>query len=27
VQFFDAWGHMDPDTITARRKLSTALFS
>jgi putative thioredoxin len=27
VQFFEAWGHMDPDTITARRKLSTALFS
>jgi putative thioredoxin len=27
LQFFDAWGPMDPDTMTARRKLSGALFS
>ncbi|WP_409371479.1 thioredoxin [Methylocella sp. CPCC 101449] len=27
VQFFEAWGHMDEETISARRKLSAALFS
>ncbi len=27
VQFFEAWGHMQPETVAARRKLSTALFS
>lgn len=27
LQFFDAWGGMDPATITARRKLSSLLFS
>ena len=27
LQFFEAWGLMDPDTLTARRKLSTLLFS
>ena len=27
LQFFDAWGLMDPVTLTARRKLSTLLFS
>ncbi len=27
LQFFEAWGPMDPDTIAARRKLSGMLFS
>jgi putative thioredoxin len=27
LQFFDAWGAMDPNTIAARRKLSSLLFS
>ncbi|MHB8886371.1 MAG: tetratricopeptide repeat protein, partial [Methylovirgula sp.] len=27
LQFFEAWGGMDPATITARRKLSSLLFS
>jgi len=27
LQFFEAWGPMDPDTIAARRKLSGLLFS
>jgi putative thioredoxin len=27
LQFFDAWGLMDPATLTARRKLSSLLFS
>ncbi len=27
LQFFEAWGAMDPDTIAARRKLSAVLFS
>ncbi len=27
LQFFDAWGGMDPATIAARRKLSSLLFS
>lgn len=27
LQFFEAWGAMQPETIAARRKLSTALFS
>jgi putative thioredoxin len=27
LQFFDAWGPTDPDTIAARRKLSALLFS
>jgi putative thioredoxin len=27
VQFFEAWGAMDPATLAARRKLSTLLFS
>lgn len=27
LQFFEAWGPMDPDTAQARRKLSTLLFS
>ncbi len=27
LQFFDAWGAVDPATIAARRKLSTLLFS
>ena len=27
LQFFEAWGVMDPDTIRGRRKLSTLLFS
>lgn len=27
LQFFDAWGAMDPDTVAARRKLSAVLFS
>jgi putative thioredoxin len=27
VQFFEAWGPMDPATLAARRKLSTLLFS
>jgi len=27
LQFFDAWGPMDPATVTARKKLSTLLFS
>ncbi|QGA58071.1 thioredoxin [Brucella sp. 2280] len=27
LQFFEAWGHMDPATLTARRKLSSLLFS
>ncbi len=27
LQFFDAWGVMDPDTIRGRRKLSALLFS
>jgi putative thioredoxin len=27
LQFFDAWGAIDPDTISARKKLSTLLFS
>ena len=27
LQFFEAWGPMDPDTMNARRKLSGALFS
>jgi putative thioredoxin len=27
VQFFEAWGPMDPSTLTARRKLSGLLFS
>lgn len=27
LQFFEAWGPMDPDTVAARRKLSSVLFS
>ncbi len=27
LQFFEAWGVMDPDTIRGRRKLSSLLFS
>ncbi|WP_336486433.1 thioredoxin [Methylobacterium nigriterrae] len=27
LQFFEAWGPMDPDTIRGRRKLSTLLFA
>lgn len=27
LRFFEAWGHMDPATISARRKLSSMLFS
>ena len=27
LQFFEAWGPVDPDTVTARRKLSGLLFS
>jgi putative thioredoxin len=27
LQFFEAWGPVDPDTLTARRKLSGILFS
>jgi putative thioredoxin len=27
LQFFEAWGNMDPATIAARRKLSTLLFA
>jgi putative thioredoxin len=27
VQFFDAWGHKDPLTLTGRRRLSSLLFS
>ena len=27
LQFFDAWGAVDPATISARRKLSVLLFS
>jgi putative thioredoxin len=27
LQFFDAWGAVDPATISARRKLSALLFS
>jgi putative thioredoxin len=27
LQLFEAWGHMDPDTMSARRKLSVLLFS
>lgn len=27
LRFFEAWGHTDPDTLTARRKLSSLLFS
>ena len=27
LQFFEAWGLMDPVTLAARRKLSTLLFS
>ncbi|HLH11538.1 MAG TPA: co-chaperone YbbN [Methylovirgula sp.] len=27
LQFFEAWGHMDPATIAARRKLSSLLFA
>ncbi|MBM3609677.1 MAG: tetratricopeptide repeat protein, partial [Alphaproteobacteria bacterium] len=27
LQFFEAWGPMDPDTIAARRKLSGLLFA
>jgi putative thioredoxin len=27
LQFFDAWGAIDPATISARRKLSVLLFS
>jgi putative thioredoxin len=27
LQFFEAWGAMDSDTVTARRKLSSVLFS
>ncbi|MEA2760708.1 MAG: putative thioredoxin, partial [Methylobacteriaceae bacterium] len=27
VQFFEAWGPMDPATLAARRRLSTLLFS
>ena len=27
LQFFEAWGAMDPETINARRQLSGALFS
>jgi len=27
LQFFDAWGALDPATISARRKLSALLFS
>ncbi len=27
IQFFDAWGAMDPETVAARRKLSAVLFS
>jgi putative thioredoxin len=27
LQFFDAWGAVDPATINARRKLSALLFS
>ena len=27
LQFFEAWGAMDPETVSARRKLSSVLFS
>nr|WP_294918194.1 tetratricopeptide repeat protein [uncultured Neokomagataea sp.] len=27
LRFFEAWGHTDPDTLAARRKLSALLFS
>ncbi|MBF0887242.1 thioredoxin family protein [Gluconobacter cadivus] len=27
LRFFEAWGHTDPDTLAARRKLSSLLFS
>lgn len=27
LRFFEAWGHMDPATLAARRKLSSLLFS
>ncbi len=27
LQFFDAWGHQDDDTVAGRRKLSAALFA
>ena len=27
IQFFEAWGAMDPETVAARRKLSAVLFS
>lgn len=27
LQFFEAWGPVDPDTVTARRRLSAILFS
>ena len=27
LRFFEAWGHTDPTTLTARRKLSSLLFS
>lgn len=27
LQFFEAWGAMDPETVSARRKLSAVLFS
>lgn len=27
IQFFEAWGPLDPDTVDARRKLSALLFS
>ncbi len=27
LQFFEVWGHMEPETIAARRKLSVLLFS
>ena len=27
LQFFDVWGPMDPATLSARRKLSSILFS
>jgi len=27
LQFFEAWGPMDPDAVSGRRKLSTVLFS
>ncbi|MEZ5789671.1 MAG: tetratricopeptide repeat protein [Nitratireductor sp.] len=27
LQFFEAWGPTDPETLSARRKLSSALFA